>query len=108
MGWRPRRRPPRLAYTVSKLLTLMITESDNTHQMLIAWSAAARSTRETDLGLTQTSLHDYIRSEDRSITRSFERQRHGEADDRDARFQLIDEWSSREMISIMTGQHHNG
>jgi len=25
-----------------------------------------------------------------------------------ARFQLIDEWSSREMISIMTGQHHNG
>jgi hypothetical protein len=25
-----------------------------------------------------------------------------------ARFQLIDEWSSREMIAIMTGQHHNG
>ena len=63
----------------------------------------------TALGLTQTSLHDYIRSEGpiryalRSSCSDMVRLMTAMA-----RYQLIDEWSSREMIAIMSGQHHNG
>jgi beta-lactamase class A len=98
-------------YTVSKLLTLMITESDNTatNMLIRLVGRKAINSEMTDLGLTQTSLHDYIRSDGpiRYALRS-------SANDMVklmtamARFQLIDEWSSREMIAIMSGQHHNG
>ena len=98
-------------YSVSKLLTLMITESDNTAtNMLIRLVGRKAINREmATLGLRNTSLHDYIRSEGpiRYALRS-------SASDmvrlltQMARFQLIDEWSSRAMIAIMAGQHHNG
>ena len=98
-------------YPVSRLLTLMITESDNTatNMLIRLVGRKAINGEMTDLGLRQTSLHDYIRSEGpiRYALRS-------SAGDMVklltamARFQLVDEWSSREMISIMAGQHHNG
>jgi beta-lactamase class A len=98
-------------YTVSKLLTLMITVSDNTATNMLIRLVGRHAINDemSGLGLTQTSLHDYIRSEGpiRYALRS-------SANDMVklmtamARFQLIDEWSSREMIAIMTGQHHNG
>jgi beta-lactamase class A len=98
-------------YTVSNLLTLMITESDNTAtNMLIRLVGRKAINHEmSDLGLRQTSLHDYIRSEGpiRYALRS-------SAGDMVklltamARYELVDEWSSRAMISIMSGQHHNG
>jgi beta-lactamase class A len=98
-------------YTVSRLLTLMITVSDNTatNMLIRLVHRGAINEEMSDLGLTQTSLHDYIRSEGpiRYALRS-------SANDMVklmtamARYQLIDEWSSREMIAIMSGQHHNG
>lgn len=98
-------------YSVSKLLTLMITESDNTATNMLIRLVGRRAINEemTDLGLTQTALHDYIRSDGpiRYALRS-------SASDMIklltamAHNQLIDEWSSREMIAIMSGQHHNG
>lgn len=98
-------------YTVSRLLSLMITESDNTAtNMLIRLVGRSAINREMSaLGLSQTSLHDYIRSDGpiRYALRS-------SAGDMVklltamARYQLIDEWSSRAMIAIMAGQHHNG
>lgn len=111
-GWGDLSDAPRGArYTVAKLLTLMITESDNTATNMLIRLVGRRAINEemTGLGLTQTSLHDYIRSEGpiRYALRS-------SCSDMIklmtamARFQLIDEWSSREMIAIMTGQHHNG
>ena len=98
-------------YTVARLLALMITESDNTAtNMLIRLVGRKAINREmAALGLAQTRLHDYIRSEGpiRYALRS-------SAGDMVklltamARYQLVDEWSSRAMISIMAGQHHNG
>jgi beta-lactamase class A len=98
-------------YTVSRLLTLMITESDNTAtNMLIRLVGRSAINREmADLGLSQTSLHDYIRSDGpihyalRSSARDMVKLLTAMA-----RFQLVDEWSSRAMIAIMAGQHHNG
>lgn len=98
-------------YTVSKLLTLMITESDNTAtNMLIRLVGRTAINREmASLGLRQTSLHDYIRSEGpiRYALRSSPRDMVKLLTTM-ARYQLIDEWSSRAMIAIMAGQHHNG
>ncbi len=98
-------------YTVTKLLTLMITESDNTAtNMLIRLVGRTAINRDmAALGLRQTHLSDYIRS-DGPIRYAL---RSSPLDmvnlmTKMARFQLVDEWSSREMISIMTGQHHNG
>jgi beta-lactamase class A len=98
-------------YTVSKLLSLMITESDNTAtNMLIRLVGRKAINREmASLGLHQTSLRDYIRSEGpiryalRSSPSDMVRLLTGMA-----RYQLVDEWSSRAMIAIMAGQHHNG
>jgi beta-lactamase class A len=98
-------------YTVSKLLTLMITESDNTAtNMLIRLVGRSAINREMrSLGLHETYLTDYIRSDGpiRYALRSsaFDMVSLLTAM---ARYRLIDEWSSREMIAIMTGQHHNG
>ena len=55
-------------------------------------------------GIEQPELRGIERGEGRG-GRSFPDVRFEQAG---ARYQLIDEWSSREMIAIMTGQHHNG
>jgi beta-lactamase class A len=98
-------------YTVERLLELMITESDNTAtNMLIRLVGRSAINREMlALGLRQTSLGDYIRSDGpiRYELRSSARDMVMLLSSM-ARLQLIDEWSSREMIGILTGQHHNG
>ena len=98
-------------YPVAKLLALMITESDNTAtNMLIRLVGRGAINHEmATLGLRQTTLGDYIRSDGpiryelRSSARDMVRLLCSMA-----RLQLVDEWSSREMIGILTGQHHNG
>jgi beta-lactamase class A len=97
-------------YTVARLLRLMITESDNTAtNMLIRLVGRAHiNATMTELGLRQTRLADYIRSDGdiRSLRTSpldMTKLLDAMAHDR-----LIDQWSSRAMIAILTGQHHNG
>jgi beta-lactamase class A len=111
-GWGDLSGAPRGSrYSVSKLLTLMITESDNTAtNMLIRLVGRSAINEEmTGLGLTQTALHDYIRS-DGPIRYALRSSAYDmiKLMTAMAHYQLIDEWSSREMIAIMTGQHHNG
>jgi beta-lactamase class A len=97
-------------YTVGRLLTLMITDSDNTAtNMLIRLVGRSAINREMRaLGLQHTWLGNDIRSEGpiRSELRST-------AHDMIvllsamAHNRLIDEWSSREMLDILSGQRHN-
>jgi beta-lactamase class A len=95
---------------VSKLLTLMITESDNTATNMLIRLVGRWNINHTmaTLGLANTRLGDYIRSDG-----DIRALRTSPADmvtllESMARDQLIDPWSSREMISILLGQHHNG
>ena len=98
-------------YSVGRLLSLMIDDSDNTATNMLIRLVGRTSINQTmtTLGLEQTSLHDYIRSDGpiRDALRS------SPLDmihllDAMAHYRLVDEWSSREMISILSGQHHNG
>jgi beta-lactamase class A len=98
-------------YSVEKLLALMITESDNTATNMLIRLVGRRSiNREmAALGLRQTHLADYIRSDGpiRYALRSspYDMVKLLTAM---AHYRLVDEWSSREMIAILAGQHHNG
>jgi beta-lactamase class A len=98
-------------YTVSRLLSLMIDVSDNTATNMLIRRVGRQRINATmrELGLTHTRLTDFIRSEGpiRWALRS------SPADmmhllDAMAKNQLVDEWSSREMVAILRGQHHNG
>jgi beta-lactamase class A len=97
-------------YTVDRLLRLMITESDNTATNMLIRKVGRQSVNTTmhKLGLHNTELTDYIRSDGdiRSIRTS-------PADmtkllTKIAHEKLIDAWSSREMLAILAGQQHNG
>jgi beta-lactamase class A len=98
-------------YTVSRLLTLMITVSDNTATNMLIRLVGRSSINHTmlNLGLTQTKLTDFIRSEGpiryalRSSPQDMIRLLDAMAGHR-----LVDAWSSGEMIAILSGQHHNG
>ena len=99
------------SYPVSRLLALMIDVSDNTAtNMLIRLVGRPHINQEMeDLGLTHTRLTDFIRSEGPRIRWAL---RSSPADMTHllramAQKQLVDEWSSREMIRILTGQEHN-
>jgi beta-lactamase class A len=99
-------------YTVARLLSLMIDVSDNTAtNMLIRLVGRQRiNSTMADYGLTHTRLRDFIRSEGPGIRWAL---RSSPADMAHllgvmAKEQLVDEWSSREMIAILRGQHHNG
>ena len=99
------------SYPVSQLLSLMIDDSDNTAtNMLIRLVGRARiNDTMAELGLTHTRLTDFIRSEGPHIRWAL---RSSPADmahllDSMAKEQLVDEWSSREMIAILRGQRHN-
>jgi len=97
--------------TVEQLLWLMINDSDNTAtNMLIRRVGRQHVNRTmTELGLRSTRLDDYIRSEGNQIRYALR------SSARDmvkllglmARNHLVDEWSSREMLAILTGQTHN-
>ena len=98
--------------SVNQLLWLMITQSDNTAtNMLIRLVGRTHINRTmASLGLRQTRLSDYLRSESDSIRYAL---RTSPKDmvallDKIARERLVDEWSSREMLAILAGQHHNG
>lgn len=98
-------------YTVSRLLTLMIDDSDNTATNMLIRLVGRTHVNATmeDLGLTQTRLHDYIRSDGpiRYALRSSPNDMLHLLDAM-ARHTLVDEWSSREMIDILSDQTHNG
>ena len=94
------------SYPVSRLLALMIDVSDNTAtNMLIRLVGRPHINQEMeDLGLTHTRLTDFIRSEGPRIRWAL---RSSPADMAHllramAQKQLVDEWSSREMIRILT------
>jgi beta-lactamase class A len=99
------------SYPVSRLLALMIGVSDNTAtNMLIRLVGRPHINQEMqELGLTHTRLTDFIRSEGPHIRWAL---RSSPADMAHllramAKEQLIDQWSSRAMIAILKGQHHN-
>lgn len=101
---------PGTRYTVARLLRLMITESDNTAtNMLIRLVGRVHINRTMNaLGLRQTRLADYIRSDGdirglRTSPLDMSNLLDAMAHDR-----LIDAWSSRAMIAILAGQQHNG
>jgi beta-lactamase class A len=102
--------PAGSAYTVSQLLWKMITRSDNTATNMLIRLVGRDSINATmrRLGLTHTRVADYIRSDGdiRSLRSSA-----GDMArllDAIARDELIDPWSSRQMMLILEGQRHNG
>lgn len=101
---------PGTRYSVSRLLWLMITESDNTATNMLMRLVGRTNINATmlRLGLRQTVVGDYIRSDGdiRSLRTSPADMAHLLSSM--AHDDLVDEWSSREMIAILTGQHHNG
>ena len=103
---------PGTGRTIKQLLWLMITQSDNTATNMLIRVVGRQHINATmrDLGLPSTRLGDYIRSETDTIRYAL---RTSPRDmvallDRIARDKLVDEWSSREMLAILTGQTHNG
>lgn len=103
--------PVGTGFTVSTLLTKMITVSDNTAaNMLIRLVGRYHINAEmADLGLHHTHLADYIRTEEwnvRSTLRTTPADMVKLLSDM-AKHQLIDEWSSNEMISILEHQQIN-
>ncbi len=101
--------PVGTSYSVSNLLRLMITESDNTATNMLIRLVGRQNINATmrALGMHHTRLGDYIRSEGdiRSLRSSpFEM---AELLTDMAQDKLIDDWSSRAMIGILAGQHHN-
>jgi beta-lactamase class A len=98
-------------YSVSRLLSLMIDVSDNTAANMLIRKVGRQHINATmrELGLTHTHLGDVIRSEGpirwelRSSPADMLHLLGAMAKD-----QLIDEWSSREMVAILRGQRHNG
>ena len=97
-------------YTVSTLLWKMITQSDHTAANMLIRLVGRQSINKTmrGLGLTNTRVADYIRSDGdiRSLRSSAADMAH--LLDFIARDQLIDQWSSRQMMMILEGQTHNG
>jgi beta-lactamase class A len=96
--------------TVAQLLQLMITESDNTatNELIRLVGRAHINATMADLGLRHTVVGDYIRSD--GDIRSLRTTPGDMSSLLEAMFQhrLIDEWSSRAMLAILVGQHHNG
>jgi beta-lactamase class A len=98
-------------YSVNRLLALMITVSDNTatNMLIRLVGRDAINRRMAALGLRQTHLADDIRS-DGPIRYALRSSAYDMVKllTEMAHYQLVDAWSSREMIAILTGQRHNG
>jgi len=100
------------SYTVGRLLSLMIDVSDNTATNMLIRLVGRQQINASmaDLGLPHTRLTDFIRSEGPNIRWAL---RSSPADmmhllGKMAKDELVNEWSSREMIEILRGQRHNG
>lgn len=98
-------------HTVAELLTKMIDISDNTAtNMLIRLVGRSHiNTTMADLGLDRTRLHNDVRTAGWSIRSEL---RSSPSDmvrllSLMARHQLVDEWSSKEMISILEDDQFN-
>ena len=98
--------------TIKQLLWLMITRSDNTATNMLIRKVGRTHINATmaKLGLHTTYLGDYLRSETDTIRYALRTSPRDMVSllDNIARNRLIDEWSSREMLAILTGQTHNG
>jgi beta-lactamase class A len=98
--------------TVKQLLWLMITQSDNTatNELIRLVGRTHINATMASLGLADTRLGDYIRSQSESIRYALRTSPHDMLAllDAIARDKLVDEWSSREMLAILEGQTHNG
>ncbi len=99
-------------YTVSRLLTLMITDSDNTATNMLIRLVAPQCDQRRD-GRPRPHARPACTITSARKARSATRCARAPNDmvklmTAMARYQLVDEWSSREMIAIMAGQHHNG
>ncbi len=104
-------RPAGTRYPVSQLLTAMITVSDNTATNMLIRLVGRQNINATmvSMGLQHTKLKADIRSEGDGIRSAL---RSSPADmvsllSQMAKDELIDGWSSRQMIAILTGQRHN-
>jgi beta-lactamase class A len=97
--------------TVEYLLWAMITDSDNTATNMLIRLVGRTHINATmsQLGLRQTSLHDYIRTDSGTIRYALRTSPHDMIRllEAMAHHTLIDRWSSEEMLAILTGQHHN-
>jgi len=98
-------------FPVSTLLAQMITVSDNTAANMLIRLVGRRSINSTmaGLGLHHTHLADYIRTEEWSVRTTL---RTTPSDmvkllTEMAKSQLIDEWSSKQMIEILEHQEIN-
>jgi beta-lactamase class A len=98
-------------YRVAQLLRAMIDVSDNTASNMLIRLVGRSNVNDTmtALGLVHTHLRDYIRTQGSSIRYAL---RSSPSDmvrllTQMAKDQLIDQWSSREMIAILSGQRHN-
>lgn len=98
-------------YTVRTLLSKMIDDSDNTATNMLIRLVGRRNINVTmqNLGLHSTHLTTDIRTATYYVRYAL---RSSPADmaillSRMAREDLIDRWSSREMIAILEGQEHN-
>lgn len=98
------------SYTVDRLLRLMITESDNTAtNMLIRRVSLGRiNATMRALHLKSTVLGEDIRSEGNIRSLRTSPNDMVALLDRMAHEELVDAWSSREMLAILAGQQHNG
>jgi beta-lactamase class A len=97
--------------SVDQLLWAMITDSDNTATNMLIRLVGRAHINQTmrRLGLVHTSLGDYIRTDNGSIRYTLRTSPHDMIKllDAMAHHTLIDQWSSNEMLSILTGQRHN-
>lgn len=102
---------PGTRYSVKTLLWLMITDSDNTAtNMLIRLVGRHRiNVTMSELGLRRTRLGDDIRTSSSRIRYSLRSSARDMVSllESMARDQLVDPWSSREMLGILAGQQHN-
>ncbi len=97
--------------SVKDLLWLMITDSDNTATNMLIRLVGRGHINATmaDLGLDRTRLHDDIRTDTDAIRYTLRSSPHDMVKmlDAIARDRLVDAWSSKQMLAILTGQRHN-
>jgi beta-lactamase class A len=99
-------------YTVSNLLHEMIDESDNTATNMLIRLVGRDHINITmkALGLHHTFLKHDVRTDTDAVRSSLRTTPNDMVTlmDKLAHEQLVDAWSSREMVDILTHQHHNG
>ncbi|GAC1306305.1 MAG: serine hydrolase [Vulcanimicrobiaceae bacterium] len=97
--------------SIKALLWAMITESDNTATNMLIRMVGRTHINATmlDLGLERTHLTDDIRTETDAIRYALRTSPRDMVSllDAIARDRLVDSWSSRQMLAILTGQTHN-